>query len=107
MSKTIVNLTIALIVITAVYVGYFVYDQYIESTPGRQFDSTEVTRMLTEANEFIAHKQTLSKVNIDTDIFSDSRFLKLRNFSTPIEQSSVGRTNPFAPAGFDAPITTQ
>lgn len=44
----------------------------------------------------------LRAVNLDGTIFTESAFMGLQDYSTPIVPEPVGRTNPFAPLRFSS-----
>ncbi len=48
----------------------------------------------------------MKKIVIDQKIFSGASFLSLRDFGVEIRPELVGRTDPFAPLGFDTRQTS-
>ncbi len=93
MSSTMKNITIALVLITVAFVGYYMYAQNgAESGEG---DMSLTQDMLTNTQVFIERRALLDKTTIDTEIFSDPVFKSYKTFNTPILEESVGRPNPF------------
>ena len=56
-------------------------------------------------SEVLSALNQLRQLNLDSSIFSDQTFQSLKDFSRAIPQQSIGRHNPFAPAGSD-PVGT-
>jgi len=48
---------------------------------------------------FLRQLQEIRRIEMDTSIFSDSRFLSLRNFRLELVDEPTGRDNPFQPIG--------
>lgn len=96
MGKTATNLSIVLGLITIAYAGYYMYTQKSSNT--LSFDSTDQTmqNMLNNTQVFIGYRQTLNKIQLDTNLFKDERFTSLRSFTTPIQDRPIGRPDPFS-----------
>lgn len=56
-----------------------------------------------DAQDLVNSLIALRAVSLDGEIFTNPAFQVLRDFTTPITPEPVGRPNPFAPLGFDAP----
>lgn len=96
MGKTATNLAIVLGLITIAFAGYYMYVQRSVNT--LNFDSNEQTmqNMLNNTRVFIDYRKTLDLIKLDVNLFEDQRFTSLRSFTTPIEESPIGRPDPFA-----------
>ena len=94
MSSTMKNITIALVLITVAFVGYYMYAQKGASELGES-DMSLTQDMLLNTQVFIERRTLLDKTTIDTEIFSDPIFKSYKSFNTPILEESIGRPNPF------------
>lgn len=93
MSPLLKNLGGILVALTLAYVGYSIYTQ--NSSVALQSGSTYSEQMVIDAQVFIERRATLDRLKIETGIFSDPVFNSYKSFSTPVQVSSVGRSNPF------------
>ena len=55
---------------------------------------------------FLAKLISLTKIKIDTKLFSDPIFQSLHDNNVPLEQVNTGRANPFAPIDTNLPVTS-
>ena len=54
------------------------------------------------ADEFSTILSTISRITIDTSLFQNQSYKLLRDVPVSLGSEVVGRTNPFAPIGFDS-----
>lgn len=98
MSSTIKYIAIALGLATLAYAGYYFF---LSSDSGASvsFSTNDVMmqNMLTNSQLFIDRRLALEAVRLDTELFSDQRFLSLRSYTGQIQEQPIGRNDPFAP----------
>lgn len=90
---------ITLIIILLVGVGAYMI---VVQEPAGSGDLVTVdTNPLLEGENaaFLRHLQEVREIEMDTSIFSDPRFLSLRNFRLELVDEPTGRDNPFRPIG--------
>jgi len=98
MGKTAKNISIVLGLITIAFAGYYLYtikgDSTLNLGSGQELDQNT----LNNTQVFIQHRQTLSEVKLNIELFEDDRFtsFSLLDFSVPIEARPIGRPDPFA-----------
>lgn len=68
--------------------------------------SADVKQSSIDTN-FLLSLASLTKIKIDTSIFTDSAFRKLNDNTVTLEQVQTGRLNPFAPVGLFANTTPE
>ncbi len=99
---------IAIIVIVGVlFLGYWYYGTpktvsgplLVQTGTGVADDGTII------GQKTIALLQELEKVNIDQSIFASMSYQSLQDFGVEIQSEPIGRTDPFAPVGFDSGAT--
>ncbi len=100
MSKSVKNLSIVLGLITIVFAGYYLYNQTDNSASNFQISDQTRQNMLNNTKVFAEYRKVLSTVKTtlatNLEMLKDERFLTLRGYTTEIEETSVGRTDPFA-----------
>lgn len=99
-----------LLALILVVVGFFLYSSFSQA-PGDILtkESTDLTGNPADKT-LIETLLILHSVSLSGTIFSDPSFLRLKDFSTPIMEEPVGRTDPFAPlpdAASQAPAGSQ
>lgn len=100
MSSTLKNLLTILGLATVAFVGYYLYTQQSNSALSTGADEGQLQDMLARTQIFIRHSEELDRIGmINTNLFTDPRFSTLRSFSKPIQESPVGRNDPFAEIG--------
>jgi len=52
-------------------------------------------QILFETQQFIAHRQVLEAVSLNTELFSDTRFTLLQSFASPVADQPIGKTSLF------------
>jgi len=65
--------------------------------PGADSPFTQ-SLLLQQAGQFVQHTNTLKNVAIDTSIFTDPLFQRLRSDKVPVIEQPVGKSNLFEPA---------
>jgi hypothetical protein len=97
MGKSTTNIIVILGFITIAFAGYYLYGQKYQVLATSA--NTEATQeMLRNAQIFIGHRETLSKVKLDIAFFEDARLQSLDSYTTPVKEQPVGRANPFSGA---------
>lgn len=96
MGNSLKNITVILGLVTIAFGGYYLFTQYSSSQSEFDFNEQTMQNMLNNTSVFIDHRTTLDSIKLDLGLFEDQRFISLRDFSTPIEESPVGRPNPFS-----------
>lgn len=95
MSNLTKNLVTILGLVTVVFAGFYFYAQKDALDTG--VDDLAVQEMLVSTEVFIVRSQELDEMDFDLSVFENERFKTLRSFTSPIQEQSVGRTDPFAP----------
>jgi hypothetical protein len=96
MGNSFKNISIILGLITVGFGIYYLVTQYSTSQTGSEFNEQTMQNMLNNTSVFIKHGNDLNKIGLDLDVLDDPRFLSLRSFSTPKEETAIGRDNPFS-----------
>ena len=103
MSKTLKNISIAVVAILLVFVGYKYLSNSKESTSGTSTLGTNVAKNTSDlqiGSEFRDVLSKISRISLDDKIFNDRAFDNLRDFSLALAPAEIGlRQNPFAPIG--------
>lgn len=113
MSNTLKVMLITAVLIAIAAFGYFYATGDSSSSSGSALQSsgpeaTTGASPLSAADTAISDKflnllLNMRTIKLDQSIFTDQAFVSLQDFSTTINpESNPGRTNPFAPIGFDA-----
>jgi hypothetical protein len=94
MEKSIKTITVSLVIATCAFLGYYLYMQ--KDTFQLSLTGGDVSeKLFVDVQKYIERRNILSKVQMDTKLFSDERFRSLRGYSTEVASQPVGRTNPF------------
>jgi hypothetical protein len=98
MSTLLKNLVIALCVTVVLGVVYYFTigssdEEFYEDVPAGEFDSEIAMR----TEKILADTNKISEYALDVSIFSDRRFLSLKDFRIIFDDVSTGRENPFEP----------
>ena len=96
MSSGVKNIAIVLGLATVAFAGYYMYTQQAANTLSFDESDQQLQNMLANSQLFIERRRELSKIDFDTSVLGDSRFVSLRSFNRPVIEQPVGRTNPFA-----------
>ena len=98
MSNVIQNILILVgLIIVALLGGYLYLDQTNQSLSLSAFRS-EPTVVDVQSQEFLARLEMMQSINLDTEqVFGDTHFRALVDYSQAVERVPVGRDNPFAP----------
>lgn len=94
--KNQLGLIIAIVVIVAGLVVYFVW---LRPSTTPNVSSTDAAGSSAAQETFLALAAQLGPVAFDTSIFSNARFQSLVDLKTPILPEPGGRTDPFAVIG--------
>ena|SRR3989344_3491319 len=73
----------------------FIYNIFFKSEGELSDLSTGASSPSTLGADLLKISTDLSKASLSQQLFSKSGYLYLRDFSTPLPQQPVGRTNPF------------
>lgn len=77
--------------------GYYLFVLRDTTTTGVSTASVDLASVA-EREAFVRSLQELQSIQLNTAVFSDSRFSQLVDNNTPLQEVPVGRVNPFAPA---------
>jgi hypothetical protein len=100
MTSTLKNLLTILALATIAFVAYYLYTQQSNNALSTGVDDAQLQDMLARTQIFIRHSEELDRIgSINTSLFTDPRFSTLRSFSKPVQESPVGRNDPFAEIG--------
>lgn len=88
------NITVALVVLTMAFLGYYLFTMRDEIT----LSSGTATGqdLFGDVQKYAERRQVLDQVKLDTSVFSDERFLSLKGYTPTIPVYQEGRQNPFA-----------
>ncbi len=98
------KLLIAVGVIIVLLIGWNFFSG--DSAPAGLTSQSVSTLPSEEGGDLIALLLELKSIKLDTSLLQNSTFLTLQDFSVTLIPEPVGRANPFAPLGEDAPRTT-
>jgi len=62
-------------------------------------DFTTDTQSQSEAQDLLRMLQNLKNLRLEGTLFANQAFIRLADFSRPLEPQEPGRANPFAPLG--------
>ena len=83
--------------------GILVYSIVAKPAPDQtSFEKTDFTtdsQSQSEAQDLLRMLQNLKNLKLDGTLFADPAFIRLEDFSRPLEPQEPGRINPFAPLG--------
>lgn len=105
MSSVTKNIVTILGVLTIAFAGYYFYAQ--QPSGDISDDDLTLQQMLADTEVFIARSQELDQMSFDLTVFEDERFRTLRSFTSPVQEQSVGRQDPFADTTFTSTETTE
>ena len=94
LGKNIVTLVFIVLVV------WFAYNFFVKKEvgpPGIIATSAQTEKELRVVEELLIILRDLQRVRIDTGIFDESAYLRLRDFGVSLVQQPRGRRNPFAP----------
>jgi len=97
MSSLFKNLIIVLIIVVLLGVVYMVTIGAPDEVTSVGIGSTGSAEIRIQNEKILADTQEIRNYTMDVSIFSDRRFLSLRNYQVVIEDVNTGRSNPFAP----------
>ncbi len=75
--------------------GGFGYYLYTQNTGLDVSNGTINSQVAAETADFLQRLNELKAIELNGDIFSDPRFLSLRQYSSPVAPEAVGGGNPF------------
>lgn len=76
--------------------GYYLW--VIQSDEATSLDSnTEIGEARLASEQFLREIETMKGLQLSKALFSDQRFRSFVDFTLPVPEQPVGRTNPFAP----------
>lgn len=104
MSPAMKNIVVPLLAVTLTYVAYVFFiqgDTVLDEGVGL------TDEVLLSTQIFIERRALLDTVSIDAALFEDPVFRSYRTFSTPVEDESFGRANPFGRTGIPEPTLGQ
>lgn len=88
------NLFVIIGLLLVAGLGFYLYST---GEIGPQANDIDFT-LEAESAELVRRLNEVSRITIDSSVFSDPRFISLRSFASPVEQYPVGRSNPFLPS---------
>ena len=95
MGKTATNLSVVLGLAIIAFAGYYLYTQRDATTLSLDSNQQIMQNKIAGNLNYIAYRKDLESIDMKLGFFEDPRFTSLRNFRTPIQESLVGRDNPF------------
>lgn len=95
MTDTLKNILVGGVFILLLGLGYYMISQSDSVTLSTDGVSLVSDNLLANTQAFIDRGATLQQLQIQTDIFTDTRFTSLRSYATAVPEQSVGRSNIF------------
>lgn len=95
MNSSLKNIIVLLVILTFAFAGYYIFVQNNNSQVDSISDTTVTDEMLAKTSLFIERRAILDSITLDTSVFEDPLFISYRNFTLPIFEQPVGKTNPF------------
>ena len=95
MNSSLKNIIVLLVILTFAFVGYYIFVQDNNSQIDSVSDTTVTDDMFAKTSLFIERRAVLDSITLDTSVFEDPLFISYRNFTLPIFEEPVGKTNPF------------
>lgn len=101
MSKKIRTITISVTVLVLIGAGFF----FLRSDSGNSLLEVEnISENEGVGGTVISLLARLRTVELNKDILSSPGFISLVDYGVELERQPMGRSNPFAPVGSDAPL---
>ncbi len=97
MNNTVKNIFIVAGLLAVAYAAYYLYLQREASTLDSSPTGVSNQTMISQTQMFIQHRRELDAMDPNLSIFEDPRFLSLIDYTEPVEDQPVGRSDPFAP----------
>lgn len=92
------NMLLVVGLIIVVIAGYFTF--FKKSDPANELTSVQASNVPAVGQELIIELNRLKSLRaVGKEIFSDSIFVSLKDFTQKINPQPYGRSNPFAPIG--------
>ncbi len=95
MNSSLKNIIVLLVILTFAFVGYYIFVQDNNSQIDSISDTTVTDEMLAKTSLFIERRAILDSITLDTTVFEDPLFVSYRNFTLPVFEQPIGKTNPF------------
>jgi hypothetical protein len=95
MSQSMKNIAVVLLALTVAYFGYAMYQENKTSSLNIGGSGTFTEEKLAETQLFIERRTILNSITLDTTIFDDPVFRSYQGINATVEESGVGRENPF------------
>lgn len=97
MSSLLKNLLIALGIALVLWLGYMFLMPSAKSDTALNTSNSTSPNVAVESQQLLSTIQKLKTYNVDSTIFTDQRFVSLKDFRIPLTDEPSGRPNPFAP----------
>lgn len=104
MSPLIKTVLIVAIIAGVGFVGYNYLSQ--DSSSGDLIVQVQDSDTSQVGAQVLSALNQLQQLRLDESVFTDKTFKSLKDFSRPLPTESVGRSNPFAPIGVEAPSSS-
>lgn len=92
MSPAFKKITIALVVLTVAYAGYYFFTQ-VDTMPTAEGELTPES--FAKVQKYIERRDILQQVTLDTSLFNDPRFRSFVGYTGQEATYKPGRINPF------------
>ena len=96
MSNTMKNILFAVMFLSVLGLGYYLYTQQGSAVLNIAQDDDMTRQLNAETASFMASLNTLSNVDLQVDLFDDPRFSRLRSYQTDVPELNTGRSDPFS-----------
>lgn len=96
------NITVALLAFTLAYAGYYMYTMNKDSALSTGGAEVLTDEMLAKTKLFMDRRVILSDVKMDTTVFDDPVFNSYKGLDVKLEETEVGRDNPFIRANYNS-----
>ncbi len=93
-SNSLKNVTTILVLLTAAFLGYYLFVQKDQTDLALEGGDT-VAELFAQVQKYIERNQQLQRISLNTEMLSDERFRSLVGYPTDVPQQPIGRENPF------------
>jgi len=99
------NILSGLVAATFLVAGYIAYLQYQPKTvaPSTVKSQDKLDTLKLETRKMVSDLRQLENINLDTSVFKSDEYQSLQDFTVSIDESTLGRDNPFDPIQIKRP----
>ena len=106
MSKSVKNLIVVLAIIITAFAGYYMFSQEAGLVLQTTESDLQLEQLLSSAEEFTERQRILSSIRLNTELFDNSTFTALQDFSPEPQEFEIRRPDPFLSPRLDQSRST-